>query len=563
MMNTRLKAPARRGAGYPIAAILAVALAVSAHGQASESEPDERPLQLPPITLSIEDVAEVRVQPGLPPEAELATPQRAVPLPAAGELQVVAPELPHALNDNAGNGSGLLGPGLALQAAIEAGNNGLLKSSIVLQRAGTGPRFQLQVDHQLLDGFGPEQAPEQGFHRTDDLQGVYRTDLGGGAELDVTGRYRRVEDGLQGRGMEGQHALSDQLVAGEAQLQVEPTDVLTVSGEIGGSSASRAFRGSDAATVTELEGRAAAAATAQLLDLEIGVSTDYSFRQVRSGEKWMENPAHRLMAQLDLGYDLAIPLRLGARGGLQYASDDDTANVRFPFELSVAGTPHDLITLRLAAGREVVDRDLAGLYGTLGFVDKPDQVLLDTRQWFGDASVRAAVSDDLQVVASVRGETGTNRVDITGDVADSGLHSLVQDDTGTLRTGLGLRWDINPTAALSLDWSGAFFDVPLYQAPHVVSLGMRATWGKGSYGIENNVDWVFPSELEGKYSGPNAPNVALPIVSTSGFYNISDTIAVIASIADLLQPLSDRPRYGLAPYAEPGFQASVGVEVNL
>ena len=90
---------------------------------------------------------------------------------------------------------------------------------------------------------------------------------------------------------------------------------------------------------------------------------------------------------------------------------------------------------------------------------------------------------------------------------------------------------------------------------------MRATWADGRFGVENNVDWVFPNALETRRH--QAPNVALPIVSASGFYNISETFAVVASLADLLQPLSDRPRYELAPYMEPGFQASLGVEINL
>jgi hypothetical protein len=55
----------------------------------------------------------------------------------------------------------------------------------------------------------------------------------------------------------------------------------------------------------------------------------------------------------------------------------------------------------------------------------------------------------------------------------------------------------------------------------------------------------------------------LPIVSASGFYHVSENFAIIAGLADLLQPLSDQPRYELAPYEEPGFQASLGVEVSL
>ena len=544
----------RRVAGYPLAAVLTAALTVTAYGQASESQPAARPLEVPPITLSIEDVAEVQVQPGLPPEAELAKPELAVPLPAADELQVVTPGLPEVLTDSDRSASGLLGPGLALEAAVAAGNNGLLRSSIGLQHAGAGPAFHLQVDHHLQEGFGPP-APDQGYHRTDDLQGAYRSDIGG-AELGLAGRYRRVEDGLQGRADAG-HGLGDQLVDADLQLQVRASDVVTVGGKIGGSSAFREFRGSDKLAVTQWDGRASAAASAQLRQLEIGLATEYRFRHVRTDEP----TAHRLLGRLELGYDLAIPLRLGARAGLQYASEDDTANLRIPFELSVDGMPHDLITLRVAAGREIIGRDLASMYRTLKFIDEPAE-LRDTRQWFGDASVRAAVSEDVRLVASVRGEAGTNRVDITGDLGVSGLHQVVQQEqAGILQTGVGLRWDINPTAALNFDWSGAFFDVPLYQSPHVLSLGMRATWGRGRFGIENNVDWVFPSELE--TSRYKATNVSMPIVSASGFYNVSENFAVIASLADLLQPLSDRPRYELAPYAEPGFQASLGVEVSL
>lgn len=541
-------------AAYPLGAVLAVGVTVAAHGQASESQPAARPLQVPDITLSIEDVAEVQVEPVLPRDAELAKPEMAVPLPEADELRVVTPRLPEVLTDTSGAGSGLLGPGLALEASVAAGNNGLLKSGIGLQHAGPGPFFNLQVDHHLQEGFGPP-APNQGYHRTDDLQGAYRSDLGG-AELEVSGRYRRVEDGLQGIGAPG-HALSDQLVDGDLQIRAMPTDSLTLLGRIGGRSASRAFRGSDDPGVTEWQGRALAGATAQLRELEIGLEANYKIRQART----VQPVAHRLLGQLELGYDLPVPVRLGARAGLQYAPDDKTTQLRTPFEISVEGMPHDLITLRLAGGREIIDRDLAGVFDTLGYIEEPQQ-LHDTRQWFGDASMRAAVSEEVHVVASVRGETGTGRLDITGDLGPSGLHSLVQtQEAGTLQTGLGLRWDISSAAALNLDWSGAFFDVPLYEAPHVLSLGMRATWADGRFGVENNVDWVFPNALETRRH--QAPNVALPIVSASGFYNISETFAVVASLADLLQPLSDRPRYELAPYMEPGFQASLGVEINL
>ena len=530
-----------------------VAAAATAYGQASESQPAARPLQVPDITLSIEDVAEVDVEPVLP-DAELEKPEMAVPLPEADELQVLAPRLPEVLTDASGAGSGLLGPGLALEASVMAGNNGLLKSSIGLQGAGPGPFFHLQVDHHLQEGFGPA-APDQGYHRTDDLQGAYRTDLGG-ATIEVSGRYRRVEDGLQGIGATG-HAVSDQLVDGDLQIRAMPADALTLSGKIGGRSASRAFRGSNDAAVTEWQGRASAGAIAQLSELEIGLAANYKVRHAPARQP----VAHRLLGQVELGYDLPVPIRLGARAGLQYAPDDATARLRTPFEVSVEGMPHDRITLRLAGGREVIDRDLASVYDTLGFIEEPQQ-LRDTRQWFGDASMRAAVREDVHVVASVRGETGTGRLDITGDLAASGLHTLTQtQEAGTLQTGLGLRWDVSSNAALNLDWSGAFFDVPLYEAPHVLSLGMRATWDDGRLGVENNVDWVFPNALETRRH--QAPNVALPIISASGFYNISETVAIVASLADLLQPLSERPRYELAPYMEPGFQASLGVDINL
>lgn len=553
MMNTRVRA-ARSVAGFLLATVLAGALTVGAHGQASESQPAARPLEVPAVTLSIEDVAEVHVEPGVPPEAELAKPELAVPLPEADELGVVTPGLPEVLTDSGDIGTGLLGPGLALQAAVATGNNGLLTSGIALQHAGDGPDFHLGVDHLLLEGFGPA-APLQGYHRTDDLQGAYSSDIGG-AELGVAGRYRRVEDGLQDTG-DPAHVLSHQLVDGNLLLLVRPSDFVTVSGEIGGRGASREFRGSDELSVTEWQGRAGAGMTAQLRQLEIGVTGDYEFRHIR-----VDQPtAHRLLGQLALAYDLGVPIRLGARAGVQYASEDDSSEVRIPFEVSVDGMPSDLITLRIAAGREIIGRDLASVYETLKFVEEPSE-LRDTRQWFGDLSVRAAVGEDVHLVASVRGESGANRVDITGDLGASGLHQLAQsDEAGTLQTGLGLRWDINPNAALNLDWSGAFFDIPLYQAPHVFSLGMRATWDGGRFGVENNVDWVFPNELEtGTY---RAPDVGLPIVSARGFYNVSDNFAIVAGLADLLQPLSDEPRYELAPYEEPGFQASLGVEVNL
>ena len=545
---------ARRVAGYALATVLA-ALTVAAYGQASDPQPAARPLEVPAVTLSIEDVAEVQVEPGLPPEAELTKPDSAVPLPEADELRVVTPGLPEVLTDSGEGGTGLLGPGLALQAAVAAGNNGLLTSSIALQHAGDGPDFHLGVDHQLLEGFGPP-APLQGYHRTDDLQGAYSSDIGG-ADLGVAGRYRRVEDGLQDIG-DPAHDLSHQLVDGNLTLRVRPSDVVTVNGMIGGRGASREFRGSEELAVTEWQGRAGAGLTAQLRQLEIGVTGDYEFRHIR-----VEEPtAHRLLGQLALAYDLGVPVRLGARAGVQYASEDKTSEVRIPFEVSMDGMPTDLITLRIAAGREIIGRDLAGLYETLKFVEEPAD-LRDTRQWFGDVSVRAAVGEDVHLVAAVRGESGTNRVDISGELGEhSRLHQVVQTaEAGTLQTGLGLRWDINPNAALNLDWSGAFFDIPLYQSPHVFSLGMRATWDGGRFGVENNVDWVFPNELEtGRY---RAPDVGLPIVSARGFYNISDNFAIVAGLADLLQPLSDEPRYELAPYQEPGFQASLGVEVNL
>ena len=542
---------------YPLATVLA-ALTVAAHGQASDPQPAARPLEVPAVTLSIEDVAEVQVEPGLPPETELTKPALAVPLPEADELRVVTPGLPEVLTDSGEVGTGLLGPGLALQAGVATGNNGLLRSSIALQHAGDGPDFHLGVDHQLLEGFGQQASgkayqPDQAYHRTDDLQGAYSNDIGG-AELGVAGRYRRVENGLQGRS-DARHGLSDQLVDGNLMLLARPSDAVTVSGSIGGRGASRAFRGSDEPAVTEWQGRAAAGVTAQLSQLEIGAAADYEFRHVR------DPTAHRLLGRLALAYDLAA-VRFGARAGVRYAYPDD--ELRIPFEAFLDGSPSDLVTLRVAAGREIIGRDLAGLYETLTFIEEPPK-LRDTRRWFGDASVRAAVSEDLHVVASVRGEHGHDRVDITGDTGASGLHQVVQNEieaAGTLKTGLGLRWNINPTAAFNFDWSGAFFDVPLYQAPHVLSLGMRATWDGGRFGVENNVDWVFPSKLDTDWH--EARDVGLPIISASGFYNVSDHFAITAGLTDLLQPLSDQPpRYELAPYQEPGFQASLGVEVNL
>jgi hypothetical protein len=215
--------------------------------------------------------------------------------------------------------------------------------------------------------------------------------------------------------------------------------------------------------------------------------------------------------------------------------------------------------------------DYASLLGgyPLAELKLPAGILSDNHGWFADLGMSFTLTQNLSLQAKslLAWNSALLFPDGNGPDLISGLFVFAPSTGVQLNTDVRLRWNLGTLVTLSGGLHTEFMErapnTPLHSA--VVEIeGTNATsrWG-GTGSLEFALGYP-----------PAETNVSLtPLLSASGFYNITDTISLIVEVEDLLYPFPERrwltsrlpsgELFSWYPYETPGMRGTVKVQINL
>ncbi len=531
-------------------------------------EPEEPDIVLPEVILRIEDFSVEEVEAGLPGEEELSAPERTIPLPEVGELDIEEPEIPFDVAESRDLISTERGSGLSAQAILGAGTLSHLYSQISLNRiGGEEPRFKLRFLHEMLDGVAGSAGASagSGFHtREDRLEAGIKLHLGS-LGLEVEGLLQDQERGLQ-QIVNSNNYISHVSRQGglDIQLELPLGERFTLTGQADTSFSSQLLTGSTSKDTTEIVARPLVALEFRHKSIWLGLEGGYTYRGVTGG---IEEALQRTRVDAFFGAEFLTNYRFEARGG--WAWNGDLGHL-FPFSLTLSGTPFSTFSFEAGWGYRVEQLDYADLLNGYPLPFLSSVVLADNHGWFADLDMSFTLTRNLSLQAQslLAWNSALLLPDGSGADSTSGLFGFSQSTEVQLGTSVRLRWNLGTLVSFSAGLHTEFMErapnTPLHSG--VVEIeGTNATSRWGGMGSLEFALGYPPSET----------NVSLmPVLSASGFYNITDTISLIVEVEDLLYPFPPEQRWltsrlpsgGLFswyPYETPGLRGTVKVQINL
>ncbi len=544
---------------HPVALLLVLVLSAlplgaqaARQGAAASAAPGEPEIVMPQVILQIEDLSVEKVVAQLPPEEELLPPARPIPVLSEGDLVVGDPTIPEAgaLSDVtiAPQRDRLLASDITLGTGLQNRIIGIIS----LKTLGADPRFDLQFNHETVDGYWLR-APGSGFNRRNDLlQGSLKFGAGG-LDVSLGGTFSESEDGLQGRSPYG--ARLARSVSGSADLNAGPLDWLSLG------------VGADVSTDTlTLE------ATSPLNPLQrgdflfsprlslqarfgavaLGLNSSYTYR---SDSGIAGSGLQRFSVVTSFNADLPATFILSGDVGWFVNSETPPLSL-FPFSLSLTGTPWEFITLSVGGGYSVQPYNLHDVV-TSHELSYPG-ALLDDHGWFGTSSVQLTLSRDLSAtlalsfMASSELPTGVPTGTATQD-AGTGLFLVSQGPAPRLSADGGLRWGISSAFSISAGWHHEFLARPFFTPQDSLKAGIVGVEPAGRFGGSLSMS-VAPTP-DNQYQQP--------VLRMSGFWKPTDAVKLQLDGDDLLLPLLGGTRPDIGPFESPGFRVTGSLEISL
>ncbi len=511
--------------------------------------PGEPDLILPQMVLRVEDLSVENVEAQLPPEEEMLAPVRTIPLLSEGELAVGEPSLGAAAVESEGAGGGQNPRPLSADVQIGTGSTNMILGSVDLATLGADPRLSVQFHHESLDGFDGH-SPGSGFNtRDDNLDGGLRFRLGG-ADAALAGGFKEDETGLQGQSLSGYSSALSRAFSGSASLSGRAADWLTLNAGAEGGLDSLTLQGASPLLSNGIRLTPSASAAAQFGGLKIGVQGQYWYRDdfyLSGGQDGL----HRVKVGPFLSYELPAAFLAQASGGWFWNS---AGLSRFPFSVSLTGTPLAFLTLSVEGGYTVVPYDMHDILSASALA--LPTMLADDRGWYGAAGAQLSLTRD--VALTFKGQYMSHEAMPSGaTVLDpgTGLFPVTQGNATQLWSDVGLRWSLTQAFSLTVGWDHQFMDRPFFTPIDALSAGLVGADPGGRFGGSLTV--AAGPIYDGSYQQP--------LVHLSGFWKIIDAVKLQLDGDDLLGPLLNGPRWSIAQntYITPGFRIYGTLSVSL
>jgi hypothetical protein len=191
----------------------------------------------------------------------------------------------------------------------------------------------------------------------------------------------------------------------------------------------------------------------------------------------------------------------------------------------------------------------------------PSAILEDNHGWYTDVGMSFTLTQNLSLQAQALLAWSSALAQPDESSTAEGLFNIPQTEAVQLNTDARLRWNLGPLVTVSGGLHTEFLDRAAGAPLH-----------SGIVEIEGNdaaTRWGGSGRLEFAIGDPDIR----PLLSAGGFYNITDTISLIAEVQDILHPfwggtwlttrLPSGGLYSWLPYEAPGLRGTMKVQINL
>jgi hypothetical protein len=195
--------------------------------------------------------------------------------------------------------------------------------------------------------------------------------------------------------------------------------------------------------------------------------------------------------------------------------------------------------------------------------------LVDNHGWFADVGMSFTLTQNLSLQAKAELARNSALVVPDGTAVDpaSGLFGFEQESAVQLGADARLRWNLGALVTLNAGLHTELLDKAPNTPLHSASVEIEGTSADARWGGMGSMEFALGY-------APTETNVSLmPLLSVSGFYNVTDTISLIAELEDLLYPFPEErwltsrlpsgELYSWHPYKAPGVRGTVKVQINL
>jgi hypothetical protein len=376
----------------------------------------------------------------------------------------------------------------------------------------------------------------------------------GSLGLEFEGLFRDQERGLQELGgtfvshVHRQGAL-------DASLELPLGESFTLSAQTDGSFASQLLTGTPPDDTAEFLISPLATLEFRQGSIWLGLEGEYTYRTVPGG---VVEDLQRSGLLAFFGAEFRENYRFEARGGWAWNSE---LGHLFPFTFSLSGTPFATFSFQASGGYRVEQQNLASLLAGYPLPDLPAVPPEDDRGWFADLGMGFTLTQNLSLQARALLAWSNALLWPDGTPPVGGLFAISQNSAVQLNADARLRWNLGTLITLSAGLHTEFIDrapdAPLHSAIVVIQ------------GNNAETRWGGDASLEFAIGDARLS----PLLSAGGFYNITDTISLIAEIEDLLHPvlgdtvfntrLPSGGLYAWESYEAPGLRGTIKVQINL
>lgn len=530
---------------------------------AQDIEPEEPGIVLPPAFLAVEDLQVENVEAALPDDEIQLRPDIAIPLPEADELylpeEVFDIPYPDQVLAAQQTTSPLIFTGPQSQRSsifsegqIGVGSMNHVIGDISLFKLGMTPRFNLRFYHEKKDGYLSGGGflyhdAGSGFYHSDDVLNGAFSFAGGNFNLDAEGEIAEVSDGLQGRS--SYDSLTHRFMSADINLGFFPLDTLTLSGGLRAHNVNKTLSATAPETPVnrfEFSVRPEAAIQLSLPVFGTGLQAMYEFLDYAAPAP----SAHKMNARANISLSLQPEYKILLLGGVSWTIGGSPL---FPVSLSFEGAIGNVFLFSIAGGYKVEDIRFYPMWKKSPLLDATLPVA-DNGGWFGEARAQYRPARSVLLDAGIDFSAMSAVVDPqSSHDTGTGLFAFSQSALMTLKTVLGISWDISQNFRLETDWTGRFIELAQFTPSHSLSLSFE-----GQDNLER-----FGGSLAASMDVYLSSGVEIPALTINGFYRITEGVMFELDAEDLLSPLyaAGRPYWG--GYVDAGLHVTLTTRISL
>ena len=512
---------------------------------AEDLEPDTPDMELPPMSLELEDLLQEEMETVLPeqqftPDLDLETelpgpPEIEIPLSVADldlELQADA-ENETTAREKSGS--------VYSNGRIGLGNTNRILGDLAIYKLGPEPHFQMQFIHERFDGYHFRERGSGFFRRFNLISGgiSYRPES---FLLDADAAFHENNDGLQGVG--SYNSVLHRSIGGDVSFRYYPGDVVTLGADFGGMYTQETLSGETPVNGYEVALGPALLGAFLIDPVTISLEWEYAFRFITGVPAALHGVNGTLGVDVTLGENWVF----GGSVGIDWHNQKQ---IQVPFALYLRRGMNEAFDITLRGGYETKLLRYGDLWVENHFYSLSG-IYPEISRWFAFADVDWDVLPLLTLTAMADYSHFDRSVyPSTGPEPETGMLLITNTAADLLTFRTGLRWETLDWLSLRSFWKGSFLDVSPLQPSHTVGFTL----------VLNSQNDVWRGEVQAEL--PVYSQLQMPLLGFSVTFAPDIGVEFTLSGSDLLSPAMSENRTEWGYYETPGLNIMLAAGISL